>query len=230
MALEAKPAAISHLSEEALENYAFGRLPGAELAAFEEHLLLCGRCQEKLTAEDDFAEAVRAFAATESAFGASADPSHPHEGANNHAVRALVAANPGNWRIPLVSAGAIGALAIGIGVAAWLMPAPTQTAELVHLKTLRGGGDESGAEAQPDRPLELAIDLGEIAHAAAEGGPYHLEVVDAAGRPAWTATEISSVSGHMSTRVEKRLATGIYWVRLYAHSGKLLREFSLHVG
>jgi hypothetical protein len=60
-------------------------------------------------------------------------------------------------------------------------------------------------------------------------GPYRLEIVDAAGGLQWTGTA-QPVSGKLTARVEKRLGVGVYWVRLYAPSGKLLREFGLHLG
>jgi hypothetical protein len=247
MALEAKAAARNHLPEEALENYAFGRLPRAQLDAFEEHLLLCGHCQERLDTEDHFASAMLAMAALESP---SADPPFLADSSSSWAARVRGSRDawdgPGTfagvhsagmklWRPSLWAAGMAVILTIGLGTAIWFAPnwftpKTAQTAEIVELKTLRGDGV---AEAGPNRPLELSIDFGEIGlgeMAKSKSGPFRLEVVDAAGRQVWTGAEISFVSSRMETRVEKRLAPGIYWVRLYARSGKLLREFGLRVG
>lgn len=62
MMLEAKCAFFSHFAEEAVESYAFGRLPLDELASFEEHLLHCEHCQQRLEAEDNFVEAMHVLA------------------------------------------------------------------------------------------------------------------------------------------------------------------------
>jgi hypothetical protein len=44
----------AHISEEALENYAFNRLPEIDVEAVEEHLLVCARCQEALGQIDEY--------------------------------------------------------------------------------------------------------------------------------------------------------------------------------
>lgn len=265
MALEAKRAACIHLSEEALEDYAFGRFPHAKLANFEEHLLACSHCQERLDSEDNFAEAVwrlRRIERTETvkvppaspvppSGAASSPPGRPHRvwlglqsisPAWNFRIRALLSSNRGvlkYLRAPAWGAGIAGILAVGLGIAAWRLPAlwtsvtertSAQMAEVVPLKTLRGGGADGMAEGRPNRPLLLAIDFREGASSTAEAGPYRLEVVDAAGNQAWNGPATSSVAGQITARVEKRLSAGVYWVRLYAHSGQLLREFGMHLG
>lgn len=50
------------------------------------------------------------------------------------------------------------------------------------------------------------------------------------GGQAWTGAMSPSAAGKITARMDKRLAAGTYWVRLYAPSGKLWREFGLHVG
>ncbi len=141
---------------------------------------------------------------------------------------------------PAWGAGLAGIIAIGFGVAGWRLPVigtsgdPAERAsgqiDVVTLKTLRGASGDSMAEARPNRPLDLSLDFSETPSSAAETGPYRLEVVDAAGNRAWTGAAISSVSGKIAARVEKRLAAGTYWVRLYSRSGKLMREFGLRLG
>jgi hypothetical protein len=275
MALEAKHAVRIHLPEEALEDYAFGRLARTELANFEGHLLACEHCQERLDAEDNFAEAMLMLVAMErtatvKAFPAS--PISPSDPASSSAGRTLCAslgltwiARAWNsplrefqswnrrvfkrWHAPVWGVGLVGILAVACGIAAWRLPVIWTSAQVtewtsaqiadrnsvpmadaVTLKTLRGGSTDGVADARPNRPLDLSIDFREMASSPAETGPYRLEVVDAAGNQVWTGTAISSVSRKIAARVEKRLAAGVYWVRLYAHSGKLLREFGLHLG
>ena len=249
MALEARRAAHIHLPEDSLEDYAFGRLPHAELADFEEHILVCEHCQERLSAEDNFAEDILTLTRMEPTAAVRAFPASSAQ--NGRAPRAslgLTAISPVSlfrgfpnwnrrvskfWRAPAWAAGLVGLLAVGFGILSWrppVMPTSEQMANAVTLKTLRGGSSDGMADARPNRPLNLSIDSREMATSTAELGPYRLEVVDAAGNRAWTGTAVSSVSGKIVARVEKRLAAGVYWVRLYAHSGKLLREYGLRLG
>jgi anti-sigma factor RsiW len=50
---------MDHISEEVLEEYALGRLPEADAAPVEEHLLVCAFCQERLQLTDEFIAALR---------------------------------------------------------------------------------------------------------------------------------------------------------------------------
>ena len=52
-----------HSTDEELEQYAMGTLPGEWLPEVEEHLLVCETCQERLTASDEFVRVFRAAAA-----------------------------------------------------------------------------------------------------------------------------------------------------------------------
>jgi hypothetical protein len=45
-----------HATEDALEEYALGRLRGAALARLEEHLLVCEECQDRLSQLDTFVQ------------------------------------------------------------------------------------------------------------------------------------------------------------------------------
>jgi anti-sigma factor RsiW len=48
-----------HISEELLDEYALGRLPDADAAPVEVHLLLCSFCQDRLQLTDEFIAALR---------------------------------------------------------------------------------------------------------------------------------------------------------------------------
>lgn len=52
----------SHLPEDWLEEYAFGRLRRAPLARVEEHLLVCEQCRQRLVETEDFMRATRVAA------------------------------------------------------------------------------------------------------------------------------------------------------------------------
>jgi len=123
--------------------------------------------------------------------------------------------------------GAALAAVLVIGTAVWTLRTRTGSTfpEPVTLTTLRGG--EGTAEAHAGRPLEISIDASTLS--GSESGPYRLEVVDAAGTTVWIGTATPDSSGRLTTHMESRLGTGMYWVRLSPPSGKLLREFGLHV-
>lgn len=48
-----------HPVDDLLEQYSLGRLAGGELRRVEEHLLLCSKCQDRLTAVDSYVRAMR---------------------------------------------------------------------------------------------------------------------------------------------------------------------------
>lgn len=50
---------VQHLNEDTLELIALNRLPEPNLAAAEEHLLVCEACQRGLTEADQYVHAMR---------------------------------------------------------------------------------------------------------------------------------------------------------------------------
>jgi predicted anti-sigma-YlaC factor YlaD len=53
---------VSHISKEALEQYAMETLFGLEVKPVEEHLLTCSACREKLQEADEYVAAMRSAA------------------------------------------------------------------------------------------------------------------------------------------------------------------------
>lgn len=53
----------SHVAEEDLERYSMGELLEAECARFEEHLLLCESCRERVRQQDLFVRSMKHAAA-----------------------------------------------------------------------------------------------------------------------------------------------------------------------
>ena len=52
---------MEHISDTVLERYYLGMIPdGPELAALEEHLLLCGECLDRAEDTQDYVDAIRA--------------------------------------------------------------------------------------------------------------------------------------------------------------------------
>jgi hypothetical protein len=53
---------VRHPSEDSLERYSMGTLPGSETGPLEEHLLLCNHCRDRLESTDEYVAAMRAAA------------------------------------------------------------------------------------------------------------------------------------------------------------------------
>jgi anti-sigma factor RsiW len=54
---------LSHIPEGMLEKYVLGRLPDAEMATADEHLLVCPTCQTNLQAIDEYIAVMKAATA-----------------------------------------------------------------------------------------------------------------------------------------------------------------------
>jgi hypothetical protein len=89
--------------------------------------------------------------------------------------------------------------------------APLSEPKAVVLDAYRGAASQAPA----GQPLEINIDLKDVQPSAG----YRVEVVDATGRRVWF--------GGTPARVSPGLSPGDYWVRLFADTGKLLREYGL---
>jgi hypothetical protein len=203
-----------HASEEVLERYSLGVLSEVETEPFEEHLLVCPVCQDRLAEMDAFV------------------------GATRRAAEKVLAGPPLStaswWRrlfsdLPwpktawaYVVAGM--ALLLVTFAATWGIPrlrgAPSAT---VWLESARGMPGVSGARAPADRPLVLQLQLTELPRLPS----YAVELVDWQGRPL-LASAVPWEGGQASLRVGK-LAPGRYWIRVYNPSPprELLREFGL---
>ena len=199
-----RSAPTPHLSADALEEYVFDRLPEAETDQFEDHLLVCCACRSALEETEGFIRAAKVAAAEYQA--------NPRRHWLDYARF---------YRLPKFLA--LAAAAVFVGVILWPRQ-PAISASTVELVALRGGAIPI-AQARAGAELDLKIDLTGLPALPA----YRIEIVNADGRAAWTAT--AAAGEHMLiAHVPRRLAQGIYWVRLYAESGELLREFGLKLG
>jgi hypothetical protein len=192
-----------HLSGDALEEYVFDRLPEAEAAQFEDHLLVCSGCRSALEETEGFIRAAKVAAAEYQA--------NPRRHWLDFARF---------YHLPQLAS-----LAAVLLVAVILWPRqPAISAASVELIALRGGATPM-AQARAGAELDLKIDLTGLLALPL----YRIEIVNADGRAAWTTTATGAERA-LTTRVPRRLAQGIYWVRLYSESGELLREFGLKLG
>jgi hypothetical protein len=144
-----------HATDEALERYSMDRLAGPELAEFEEHLLLCRVCQDRLAVEDNVKQRVR-----------------------DGAELLLRPSTAVQWRLPVL-AWSSGLVAVGLLVfAGSQLPSlhrPTAQPAVMLLQTTRGTENLTLAAAPAGRPLTLVLDLTDLQQFSA----YTLEIVDA---------------------------------------------------
>jgi len=192
-----------HPDEDVFEDYAFHRLSEAEMAGFEEHLLLCGRCQETLAKTDEYIRLMKAAIAGY----AGGMPEMPY------IPQAVPVRRDGGLRW---NAAAAAILLLTCLTALFSWRNPSGDPKVIELQAYRGVSAIQ-AKAPAGRPLDFRIDLKSVAPARG----YRVEVVDATGRRVWF--------GGTPARLSPGLSAGDYWVRLATDAGEPLREFGLHV-
>jgi len=194
-----------HATDDVLERYAMGRLPEPELAEFEEHLLVCPSCQNRLAHEDNIRQRVRD--------GAAVLPQ----------PRAAVW-----WRFPKL-AWAASLAAVGLAVFAGLQRQSSRSSSpvapvVILLQTTRGTENPTLAAATAGKPLTVVLDLSGLPQLP----EYTLEIVDAAGHPVFQ-TERPPLNNRLPATLGGGLAAGAYFVRVYSPAHELLREYALVV-
>jgi type II secretory pathway component PulM len=200
----------THPPEEALEEYALGRVRGLDLVQIEEHLLICGQCQDALAENDDF------IAVMKRAAGALEKES-PIE--MLHRPRRKWFGRFGPRATPVY----LGALAAAVlAVIVWMPRQPSAAYEAeATLQAMRGA--QAGTPAVPaGKPFLLKADVTEIPFAAA----YRLEIAASDGAIVWRGTAPRKDSA-LAVVVARKLPAGSYWVRLSDDNGTLQREYAL---
>lgn len=203
-----------HASDDRLEEYCLGRVPAVELEDFENHLLICQECQERLEETDVY---VRTMRRAIEALG---------RGPAVHVSWWNRWFTPLRWPKPVFACAGLGALfllwSIGPMVEGGRMAQPVAVA----LEATRGGADGLRVHAPERTPLDLTLDLTGVA--ALPG--YQVKIVDANGAPVMESAA-RPVSGKLALRAPGRLRRGTYWVRLYdrAEGGASLREYGLEL-
>ncbi len=214
------PPRYEHASEDELEAYALGYLSEGELAPFEEHLLICPECQQRLSQTEAFIRALRAAAAR---IETEKDPKRAPLSWPEKLVLAILGLR---W---LWAAAAL-ALALGI-MLSWQAHRSDQAASpslpfTITLQALRGESSAAGSHAPAGRPLLLEAETGGLAAESIA----RLKLVDSSG------VELSEVpvqadGAKVRAYLPKGLEAGNYWVRLEGGAGgrSLLREYALKV-
>ncbi len=187
------------MDPEELEQFSLGRVSDEESERFEEHLLVCEPCRQSLEQTEAYVFAMRAASKESRRESASRQP----------------------WwsvaRLVLAVAG-LALLALGVlTIAHFTRQAPPPLA--VMLTATRG--TVPGGAAPAGRPLALTPDVTGIN----APGPYRLEIVDQRGGVTWQG-KYDPAAG--AVRVPAQRA-GTHFVRVYAASGELLREYGLDI-
>lgn len=201
----------SHLDDEEIESYSGGKATKAQEEAWEEHLLLCETCRDRLEFSETFANAMEAAAALQ-----VRDPRGIREPGWN--LNRLFPAFP--VFAALAAAALIVAAWFGLGKFRPGAFPGNSTPAVVTLYSVRGSEVVS---APAGRPITLHLDL----TALPQTPKYRLEVVDAAGNSAWE--EEVKVSSQFATASVPAQKPGSYFVRLYSPAGELLREYALAI-
>lgn len=194
----------AHRTDEQLELYALDRLPESDKALLEEHLLVCVSCREKLDGIGDFAQGMRAA------------------GAQSVSPPAAPTLRPG-WRAwlqrPVVSmslAFALLILVIGIFSIGRTELPPVASLQLTAVR----GPMPVTAAAQSYHLL--------LTDAPQDGGPFRIEVVNAARASVWSGVAAAGPTG-AEIDFSRRLSRGDYFVRVNSADGKMLREYGFRV-
>jgi putative zinc finger protein len=197
-----------HMADDEIESYSMGVASEEETARFEEHLLICEACQRRVGESDDQVAAMQGAGLRFRERSRQSQNSQPFS-------RRL----PFLGALGLVAAGSMVALVSLGGLRPWLHGASPAFA--VNLQATRGAGIEARAPA--GRPLRLNLELSGLPVQES----YRVEAVDRMGKKVWEGTAPPQDSKAAASL--PGMSAGIYFVRVYAPSGELLREYGLNV-
>jgi hypothetical protein len=152
----------NHPDEDTFESYAFDRLSDGETEKFEEHLLICEKCQGTLAQAGDYIRIMKA--ATAAYVSEKEGSSFPRARAKGRGLR---------W-----NATAAAALLLTCLTALLSWRTPLMEPKTILLDAYRGS---TAPEVPSTQSLDLEIDLTGVRPAAG----YRVESVDAAGRRVW---------------------------------------------
>lgn len=197
-----------HVSEEALERYLMRRLTETEIAAVEEHLLVCSDCQFHAEQADEFMRLAKA-----------ALPQVMNELPVAHSRRPFALGYA--WSGAVVCAAAMMALAITVVHPDHHSPTAAQSVE-VRLYAMRGS-DTVMVHTRSGATLVLDLDMAGLP----VPDQYLVRVVNSAGAEVWTGPS-ERIQNPLRVTIGKGLAPGRYWIRLTSRN-VLVREYGLNV-
>jgi len=196
-----------HMEEDEIESYSMGAVSEEECARFDEHLLVCEFCRNRVAKSDERVTAMQGAALR---FRGRRAPV-----VTRRLIPRLI---PFLSAAGLIAAGWVGFVAIG-GVRPWVRG--TAPAFAIHLEATRGAGIEARAPA--GRALLLNLDLAGLPAQLS----YRVETVDRVGKVVWQGSVPSQDA--KAAAALPGMPVGVYFVRVYAASGELLREYGLDV-
>jgi hypothetical protein len=207
-----------HPSDDLIERYSLGMVQEDELGPLEEHLLICGVCQDRVAESDDYVAAMRR---------AAAKLKREQESRTKLVGSGLGFLTLfGSFRLKWVLAGVVLVFVAGGIVMShyWVhnrLPAP-----VAILLEAKRGLDDTATRAPSGKSLVLEIDTTQLAGRLA----YVVEVVDSGGHLTWKSS-VRPQNTRLRLGPLPSLRKGRYWVRLYGlePSKELLREYGLEV-
>jgi hypothetical protein len=188
-----------HMGEDEIEKYSMRAVSEEESARFDEHLLICEFCRNRVTTSDDYVVAMHS-----ASLHLRRQQTKP-EGSRRFFPRL----SPFFYAVGLAAAIVLVALVELGGLRPWARE--TAPAFVVNLEAMRGAGIEARAPA--GRAVLLNLELSGLPVRPS----YRVEAVDRLGRVVW--------QGSVPPRDSKAVAwlpampAGIYFVRVYAPSG-----------
>ncbi len=202
----------AHPSEEILERFSLKHLSDGESERVEEHLFVCHRCQDELAKVETFVNQMKTAC---QAHRLNPDPARPSIFSR---LAAFVA-------VPrLAYGGAVAALLLAFALPMLHYQTDRTAPTLVTWDVTYRGSDTAGVVNVPAQgPIQLAINAADLPAAA-----YRLQIVNENGRTLWTGIPTRE-GAKLVAQTSERLASGIYWVRLYGSDPDPLREFGLRV-
>jgi hypothetical protein len=192
-----------HIDEDEIERYSMAAMPEGAIAPFEEHLLICESCQQRLAQSDAYVSAMRRASAR---------------------LRTEPVKRGLPWlRFPRLVPALAGIAVVIVAAGLWLGRLDMGQAHpfAVDLAATRGAAIEATAPA--GRWLLLRLDLANLPASP----QYRLEMVDRSGYRVWQATV--PARGSKAEFKVPGTQPGVYFVRLYRPPGELLREYGFEV-
>jgi hypothetical protein len=125
--------------------------------------------------------------------------------------------------------GMMAGLAAGLALVFWLARIAPERNELagdpvlVALQAYRGLPIDHAGKATAGRPFTLSFDVAELVPRSR----FDIELAGADGGSVYRTSAAGS-AGKLDLTVRRKLAPGVYWVRLYG-DGELLREYALRL-
>ena len=193
-----------HIDEEEIERYSMGAMPEGAIAPFEEHLLICESCQQRLAQSDVYVSAMRRASAR---------------------LRTEPVKRKFPWlRFPRLVPALAGIAVLIVAAGLWL--GRLDRARLTPLRltwaATRGAAIEATAPVGHTSFL-LRLDLANLPASP----QYRLEMVDRSGNRVRQATV--PARGSKAEFKVPGTQPGVYFVRLYRPPGELLREYGFEV-